>query len=255
MIITDKTYFTPAVDLEYMSNSQYKSFCECEAKTMAKISGEWETGRTPAMLIGSYVDAALLGGLDEFKAEAGSSLLTAKGELKAEFKQAEYIVERCRRDEMFMRYLSGDTQVIAVGEVAGVPFRGKIDVYHKGAGVIVDLKTCKDFASVWSDEELCRAPFVEAWGYDTQLAIYQWLLDKKARCFIAAVTKEKEPDLAIMEIPQERLDYCISRVGERVGRFQTIKKGVIEPIRCERCDYCKSTKKLTEVVDYRTVGR
>lgn len=249
-----KDYFSPAAKLGYMSASQYQAFCKCEAGALAEVKGEWVQEATPAMLIGSYVDAALLGGLEDFKAEAGERLFTKSGDLKADFRQAECLVERVRKDEMFIRYLSGDTQVVATGEIAGVPFRGKIDVYHR-KGVIVDLKTCASFAPVWSDEEKCKVSFVEAWGYDTQLAIYQWLHDKSARCFIAAVTKEKEPDLAIIEVDQERLDFCLSMVGERATHFQAIKEGRLVPTRCEKCDYCKSTKKLRRIVDYREVGK
>jgi len=33
------------------------------------------------------------------------------------------------------------------------------------------------------------------------------------------------------------------------GLFNAIKKGIIEPDRCEKCEYCKNTKVLTEPTD------
>ena len=35
-----------------------------------------------------------------------------------------------------------------------------------------------------------------------------------------------------------------------IERFELIKRGEVEPIRCERCDYCKSTKILTGPEEY-----
>ena len=61
-----------------------------------------------------------------------------------------------------------------------------------------------------------------------------------------AVTKEKIPDIKVIQIPQHILDAAFQLVGAKIDRFDLIKQGLVEPIRCERCDYCKATKKLTE---------
>ena len=37
---------------------------------------------------------------------------------------------------------------------------------------------------------------------------------------------------------------------ELAERFQAIKEGLIQPTRCERCDYCKSTKVLDRAIVY-----
>ena len=69
--------------------------------------------------------------------------------------------------------------------------------------------------------------------------------------FIAAVTKETEPDIAVMSIPQERLDERLTLVKALARRYQLIKQGKEVPARCEKCDWCKKTKVLTKIIDYR----
>jgi hypothetical protein len=76
---------------------------------------------------------------------------------------------------------------------------------------------------------------------------------RSSACFIAAATKEKEPDIAVLQIPQDRLDYAIGQVEYNAPRYAAIKRGEVVPIRCERCDYCRRTKVLTQVIDYRNI--
>jgi hypothetical protein len=69
---------------------------------------------------------------------------------------------------------------------------------------------------------------------------------------IAAATKQKpEPDMAILSIPPDVLDTTMDYIVSKIHRYADIKAGAIAPERCGKCDYCRSTKVLTEVVDYR----
>ena len=249
-MITAENYFSLENSMAYMGAGQYKAFCECEAGALAEVTGNYERETTVSMLVGSYVDAHFEKTLDLFKAKH-PEIFTQKGELRSEYKRAEYIIERLERDSMFMKYMSGEKQVIKIGEIDGVPFKIKIDSYHPGK-VIVDLKVMRDFEPIWKDG--LKIPFVEAWGYDIQGAIYQAVEGNNLPFLISAATKESEPDLSILSVPQDRLDFCLNQVKENVHRFADIKRGLIEPIRCERCDYCKSTKILTEIVDYRLIA-
>jgi hypothetical protein len=249
-MITNENYFSQENQMKYMGASQFKSFTECEASALAEIKGEFEREKTTALLVGSYVDSHYEKTLDLFKAK-NPDIFTQKGTLKAEYKHAEYIIERLERDPMFQKYMSGQKQVIKTGEIDGIPFKIKIDSYHPGKAII-DLKVMKDFEKIWKNG--LRLSFVEAWGYDIQAGIYQAIEGNNLPFFIAAATKEKEPDLAIISIPQERLDYCLDLVKQNAPRFRDIKLGLIEPIRCEKCDYCKRTKVITEIVDYNDLG-
>jgi hypothetical protein len=255
-MLTAENYFSLENEMKYMGSSQYKAFDKCEAMALAKIKGEWEEEKSTALLVGRYVDAHYEGTLDIFKAK-NPARFTQKGEWKSEYKQAEYRIQRLERDELFAENMSGWKQVIQIGSILGVPFKIKMDSYFPGVK-IVDGKIMKDFEPIWKDG--LRLNFIEAWGYDIQGAIYQEIERQNSASgeqlpfIIAAGTKEKpEPDLEIFSIPQSRLDYCLEIVMDNVKRFDDIKKGIIEPTRCGHCDYCKSTKVLTEIIDYQSL--
>jgi len=252
VILTAENYYSKEMNMAYMGSTQYKDFMSCEAAALAKIHGEYSEEMSAALLVGSYVDAYFEGTLNIFKAKH-PELFTLKGELKADYKQAEYIIRRIERDTLFYEWaMSGEKQIIKTGEIAGVPFKIKIDSYHPSEA-IVDLKIMKDFAPVWVDGK-GKVSFVEAWGYDIQAAIYQEIEGNGLPFIIAAATKEKpEPDISVMRIPDEILGYALDEVKRMAPIFHQLKQGVGTPRRCEMCDYCKSTKVLSEVVDYRKV--
>jgi hypothetical protein len=246
-MLNNKNYYE---NTSYMSASQFKGFQNCEAQELAKFKGEYKTETTSAMLIGSYVDAWFEGTLEGFTS-SHPEIFTQKGSLRAEFVQAQELINRVKSDEKFMAYMGGEKQKIFTGTIADVPFKGKLDSYIEGK-CIVDLKTCKDFEPVWKNHR--KMSFVEAYGYDIQLAIYQELVrqntGEQLPVYICAVTKEKVPNLEIMQIDQARLDECLELVKANAPRYQDIKLGKVEPSRCCKCDYCKATKKLTSPIHY-----
>ena len=255
-MITEENYYSQQANVDYMSCSQFKDFLKCEEMALAKISGDYRQPTTNAMLIGSYVDAHFEGTLDVFKAKH-PEIFKRDGSLKADFVKAEEIIQRTERDRLFSKYMSGEKQVIMTGKIEGVPFKIKMDSYHEGKA-IVDLKCMKDFKPVWDEETHRKLPFVEAWGYDIQGAIYQEIVrqntGKQLPFFIAGATKESVVDICVMSIPQERLDICLDLVRAKVPRYQAIKEEKVPPKRCEKCDWCKETKILKEIVDYRDIG-
>jgi len=258
-MITSENYFSPENNLKYMGSSQFKAFMECESAALASIRGECIEEKSIALLVGSYVDAYFEGTLDIFKAK-NPDIFTRSGSLKSDYVQAEKIIQRSERDEMFMKYMSGEKQVIMTGRIESVPVKIKIDSYHPGK-CLVDLKVMKDFAPIWVDGR-GKIPFVEAWGYDVQAAIYQEIerqnhgVDAKPLpFFIAGATKQKSATrIKIMSIPQDQIDLAMGVVRANIERFQAIKSGQEEPERCGTCDYCAETETLTEIVDYREVG-
>lgn len=252
MTLTSENYFSPENQLAYMGASQFKSFLSCPAAALAEIRGEYREEETTSLLVGLYVDAYFEGRLDIFKAQH-PALFTKQGGLKSDYVKAEVIIQRIERDEMFMRYMSGQKQVIMTGEIAGVPFKIKVDSFHPGKA-IVDQKVMKDLEDIWSSEEGHRVPFWQNWGYDYQGAIYREIVRQNTGStlpfMIAAATKQKVTRLQIGQISPERLDYCLDIVKHEAPRFAAMKRGEIEAERCEECDYCAGTAVLSEVVDY-----
>lgn len=253
MILTAENYFSPENQLAYMGASQFKAFLACPAAALAEICGEYRQEESTALLVGSYVDVYFEGTLNLFKSQ-NPALFKKDGGLKSDYVQAEQIIQRIERDEMMMRYLSGQKQVIMTGEIAGVPYKIKIDSYHPGKA-IVDQKIMKDFESIWNPTEGRRVPYWLNWGYDYQGAIYREIVRQNTGdilpFFIAGATKQKTTRLEIGQIAPERLDYCLDIVKHETPRFAAMKRGEVEPERCEQCDYCAETKVLTEITDYR----
>ncbi len=250
--LTEENYFSEENNWKYAGSSQIKSFCDCEARTMAELKGEWQRPINTSLLVGSFVDASVSGTLEEFTKEH-PEVFKRDGTLKSEYVQATYILERMQRDELFNKYLNGDHQTIMTGNIERVPIKIKIDSYHKDKA-IVDLKCVKNFESIWNPITKEKENFVDYWKYTWQGALYQEIVfqntGKKLPFFICAVTKELEPDLAILSIPQDVLDEKLNIIKTILPSIKEIKEGRQQPTRCEHCDYCKSTKKLTKIINY-----
>ncbi len=236
--LTKKNYHSEEANREYWSASFVKAMLRCPAAAMAMEPEEPST----ALLAGSYVDAYFEGTLDRFRAEH-PELFKRDGTLKADYLQAEEMIERARSDKVFMEYMQGRKQVIKTGTIGGLPFKCKMDVYKKGKR-IVDLKTTRNTEPVYKPGE-GWVTFADAWEWPLQLAIYQAIEGNRLKCFLNVITKENPPDLALIEISQERLDAEIQRLLDKLPYLDAIKQGVIEPPRCGRCAYCRRTKKLS----------
>lgn len=246
MILTQKNYFSKKASVEYMSVSQFKAFQKCPASALAEIKGKYQREKTTALLVGSYVDSFFEGTLPKFIRE-NPEIFKKDGTLKAEYAQAELIIQRILKDKLFVEFLSGEKQVIMSGAINDVNIKIKVDSLHPDK--IVDLKIMRDFEGVFVPE-IGRQPWFEAWGYDIQGAVYQEIVrqntGEKLPFFLAAATKEKITDIDIVHIEQGMLDYALERFKQGVEYYDAMKKGVIEPTRCEKCEYCKNTKVLKE---------
>lgn len=246
MKLTKRNYFSKKANLEYMSVSQFKSFNKCPASALAEINGKYTREKTTALLVGSYVDAYFEGTLANFIKE-NPEIFKKDGTLKADYLQAEAIIQRILKDKLFMEYLSGEKQVIMSGNISGVPIKIKIDSLLPDK--IVDLKVMSSFDNVYSADK-GSLPWFEAWGYDLQGAVYQEVVRQNTGeilpFYLAAATKEKVTDIDIVHISQQSLDYALDRFKRDVEMFDAMKQGIMEPPRCEKCEYCKISKVLTE---------
>jgi len=139
--VTRENYFSPEIQMAYMSASQFKDFSRCEAAALARLRGEFPEPETTALLVGSYVDAVFAEEIDAFR-EGYPGLFKRDGTLKADFLRAEELVERMQGDALYMLLMSGEKQVIRTGEIAGVPFKIKIDS-------LLDGKLCRGIARLF----------------------------------------------------------------------------------------------------------
>lgn len=274
MILTSENYYSQEANTEFMSVSQFKMFSSCEAAALAQLRGEYTPAASPAMLVGGYVDAWFSGELPLFQAQH-PEIFKRDGTLKSEYIKAQEIIARMEADELFSLLMSGDKQVIVTGEIAGVPFKGKLDCLLDAEtcaeivrrfpaaaaalgdhprGAIVDQKVMRDLLPVWSEGDHCRVPFVEAYGYDLQGGVYQELEGRDLPFILAVGTKEAETDLAALYISEADLKAGLYQVEDRAPRYQAIKLGRERPRRCEHCGYCRATRELTGIVNYRDLA-
>ena len=245
-------YFSAQANREYMSASQFKSFNGtfgrggCEAAALARMYGDWKDEPSTALMVGSYVDHYFEGTLAEFKAE-NPQMFKRDGTLKAEFVKAEQIIQRAERDPLFMRYMSGDKQVIMTGEIGGVPWKIKMDSYIPGVA-IVDLKVMQSLTKLEWVRDVGYMDFVRYWSYDIQGAVYQYIVEQNTGehlpFYIAGLSKEKEPNIEIIYVADVYLQEALDIVERNLPDVLAVKNGEREPRRCECCDYCRHTKVL-----------
>ena len=264
--LTADNYYSLEANRAFYSASQIKQFLECPACAMAELEGRYERKKTPALMVGGYIDAYFSGEIEEFK-QNNPQIFTKVGTLRADYSQAEDIIERIERDELAMRLLEGDKQKIVTGHIAGCPVKAKLDIWLNADqarkiaadfpgmesltfadGAIVDMKVMKDFEPMYRHEE-GRLSFVEYWRYDMQLAIYQELMRQETGhqvpCFILAASKQDPPDLVLVQIPQELLNFNLSQLFKKMPELNDVKTGLEEPDECGKCAYCRQSKKLS----------
>ena len=258
MELNEKNYYSKEADKAYMSVHQYLDFVGhmgvmgCEKRAMASLNGEYTRERTTAMMVGSYVDSYFEGTLDRFK-EENPDVFTQKGELKAQFKLAEKMIARAEQDQKFMAYMSGEKQVIMTGYLFGCDWKIKIDSYLPDKA-IVDLKTSSaDLHKAWRVQDYGFANCAEYWGYTLQMAVYQKIVEintgKKLPCYLAFITKEDSPELKLCYIDQTTLDHSLNEIGMNMPSVLMVKNGEVAPIPCGKCDYCKATEPIWDVIN------
>ena len=130
MEVTNENYFSKEMEMKYVGSSQIKNFLKCEAAALAKVKGEWVEAKNKSMLVSSYIDEAISGTLEIFKAQ-NPEIFKKDGTLKSEYEMAENVLNYIENDEMFYKYVLGEHQVIMLGEIENVPIKIKIDSYFR----------------------------------------------------------------------------------------------------------------------------
>lgn len=283
MKLTSKNYYNKEANVSFMSVSQFKAFRNCEAAALAELRGEYERPKSKALLLGSFVDEMLTGTkkskakfvlenreelfqksskvlklgdeeLEEMLQDSSFNIYSAENKPYAEIVQALDTIEKIKRQPLMMKHFKSRHQTIMTGEIAGVPFKIKMDNYKPGEFI----SDGKYMASLRSPNLF--EPMVKYWGYDIQGAVYQEIVrqntGKRLPFYLDIATKETPTHLAVAEINQFDLDEALEIVKEMAPRYQAIKNGKIEPTRCGEygCNYCTETEIITEPIDSNYLG-
>ena len=250
--LTLDNYYSPQANIDYFSVSQLKDFVKCELYAMAKINGEYIEEKTKPMLVGGYVDAHFSDRLDQYKQE-NPSIYKKDGTLLKDFEKAEECIATIESDDFFKKELKGEKQKIITGFIAGVPFKCALDFVDSED--ITDLKCIASIRELAWNEELRKfTNFIINYHYDWQGAIYQEIERQRVgyqKGFrLACVSKEENPDKAIIKLPQTMLNKALEQIIELVPHYDLVKKGLIAPQGCGNCPVCRKYNKLNRVVDY-----
>jgi hypothetical protein len=264
MILTADNYYSLEADNHYMSCSLLQKFWECEAKACAYLRGEYVSEKTTALLVGNYVHSHFQSpeAKKRFMSE-NPDMCLKNGGLKSEYKQADKMIEALEQDEFCMYMLRGQKEVIVTAELFGMPWKVRFDNYCPGERFASDLKTTRSITDkdwVVRDGMNVKVSFIEAFDYMMRAAIYceveriaagraegDWL-----NFYIVAVSKEDPPDKAVISLKDPtRYTAELERVKDSLMRIKLLKQGILQPIRCGRCDYCRSSKKVEGVINYR----
>lgn len=283
MKLTNSNYYGAKANSEFMSVSQFKQFQKCEAMALAELKGEYKRPKSKALLLGSFVDEMLTGtkksqiefivenrseifqkssklskvddeGLIAIATDYFSDLFNADNKPYAEIVQALETIEKIKKQPLMMKHFKSKHQTIMTGEIAGVPFKIKMDNYKPGE-FISDGKYMSSLRSPNLFE-----PMVKYWGYDLQGAVYQEIVyqntGKRLPFYLDIATKETPSHLAVAEINQYDLDEALEKVKALAPHYQAIKKGEIKPDRCDEydCNYCTETNIITEPIDSNYLG-
>lgn len=264
MKLTKENYFSLEANRHYMSVSQFKGFLPsyggCEAKSMAELAGEYERPSVTAFMEGHYVHAWNEGTLAEFKANNSdlySSRGSTAGQLKSNFQHCNKMIEVLENDPFVMKVLAGQKEVIMTATLFGIPWKVMLDSYQPDVGLFADLKAMKDMdGKFWNKEAQCYENFIEHYGYDIQMSIYteaekqatgreQWLIPH-----MVIVTKQDPPDHEALWFDYDSIERSLAIVEKHIDRVIAVKTGKEQPVRCEKCDYCRSTKKIKSIKHY-----
>jgi|WetSurMetagenome_2_1015567.scaffolds.fasta_scaffold292705_1 hypothetical protein len=260
--LTRKNYHTLESNNEYLSVSQYKDFLSCEARTIARLKGEWTQYKSKdALLYGSMLHSWNEGKkeFEEFISNHPDLISTrgkSKGQLKSQYSNINELVERLESDSLVLKALAGEKEKIFTAELFGIQWKICIDSYDPDKNKFADLKTMQDLYSKYYDHNVeAYVDFIKYYKYDLQMAVYTEVekiatgRDKNLNPIIVAITKESPPDVAIFKGFLEYKDFLLDEVEQNIPRIIDLKAGLKEPKLCNRCDYCRSVKK-TPVIEF-----
>lgn len=250
MQLTDDNYYSNEADIEYMSVSMYKMFKKCEKQAMAKLEGIYQFPSNDALLIGSYVHSFNDGTIEQFKKEHPSMFSTrgeTKGQLKANFKTADNMINALKNDSTCMKFLEGDKEVIVTGELFGVKWKAKVDCLNLEKGFFSDLKTTQGIHKKYDG-----LSFIEHYGYIEQMAVYRELIKqqfgKDLIPYVVAVEKNDIPLKAVIRVDEKYTKPKLEEMEYTIDRIMKVKNGEEKPIGCGVCDYCRSIDKVTQIL-------
>lgn len=272
MILTSDNYYSPEADQEYISCSQYQDFLRCEAAAMAKIHGVYTPTASEALIVGNYFHTALES--DEahkaFCDEHFEDIYKTRQDKKTEelivtgkyapYAKADEMLSVAKCDPLIKEIIDapGQNEVIMTGKLFDMPWKIRLDKYMPDIRTIIDWKTAADLnRTEYNPATAAKESFLESLGYLMRAAVYSEIEKQNARSeddpkfLIVAISKQDPPDKGVYLLNhRQRYDYELEIIKTNMERIRRVKSGQVKPRRCGKCEYCRSTKRLTHIVPY-----
>lgn len=268
--VTQSNYYDDKVQNTFMSATVFKRYLQCEAKAVAVARGQYkEFKNDDALIYGNVVHSFFESeeAHHKFIDEHHSDLFTKTTDKpNAKFKGAQKAINALENDLTFKQHYMADGneyEKIVTGKIYpnvqgnifsenapdGVDWIGKLDMVNHKEHIIGDIKTnARPFANYDGFS------FIEKYGYDIQMAIYQELYrvmtGELYQPVIFMVGKQNYQTQAV-SIPQSLLNDKLELVKDNEERFYDLMKEALEnpeqasmdAVPCETCDYCISQER------------
>lgn len=280
-----KNYFSPEAEALFLGSTSFKNWDMysrdgCESREVAKRKGIWADKPNPAFLLGTYVHSWSSGDLPEFIANT-PELFKKDGTLLAKYALGDEMINTLKSDPAMMQMLQGQKEQIFTGEIAGVPFKIQVDILNLLNAYFGDIKTTKNiYEKYWNPDTREHESFIQKYDYPLQFAIYAEILrqnysnildealkaytENQLKKFIEIVKSNSYLDGYILavdkqEVPDHQIIYMdidsfiaekLQEIALKLPRIIAVRNGEVEPVRCEKCDWCRHTRRIVKPVHY-----
>ncbi|MDN7144415.1 PD-(D/E)XK nuclease-like domain-containing protein [Liquorilactobacillus mali] len=253
-----ENYYSNEMDWKYMSATMFKNFIKCESAALDQLKHPPEQVDSKALLIGNYVHSYMESNkaYQEFIDDHHAFFFTQKGSKRADATLGDKMIKKLEQDALFQYFYNSDNcekEVILTGNLFDAQWKARIDSLNVEKGYFCDIKTTRELHKrYWSVQKRTWVSFIEEYNYALQMGVYKRLLQHKYHkpfnCYIFAVDKTQDTELEAIQMPNEDMEEQMEFIETHIERVKQVIAGDIEPVRCERCAYCKSTRKLNRFI-------
>jgi len=258
----------------------HPAICQSDLKAMLDCEAAWQAGwrrkTTVDMLVGQVFEAEVCDDSEARDRLAKDERCFTKAtknqpaRLYADFAIVPAMVAAWRRQPAWVDAETAEQQSMWFGVLqtpAGpVEVKGKGDLFHRALALMQDIKSAKNFADEWINNDShpwlglpagrrSLVPWWQVHGYELQAAHYLALLALNdvvgARFELCAVSKESPPDVAWVDLGETDSAGRIVRgaavraaaewLPYGVARAAALRQGAVATA-CGRCEWCREGK-------------
>lgn len=258
MILNRENYHSPEAKRKWLSSSDVKQAIKCEFAWKAYRTGQMQEDESKEAFKQGNLFETMLNGTDEEirlflenNPDMFSSRGATKGELKAAYQSVMDCVESVRRQPFLMDIIKNSRkQVIMTGKILGVPFRVMCDLIYSD-GSVYDLKCMKSFVREWSNRAETYVEWFESWNYPVQLWVYKEIAEQNGLTVtnVGLIAGSKQnADVQALRFSADIMAQAKADALYEIERMKDILNGA-EPMRCESCEACIKTRKITNFTE------